>query len=116
MEGVMARLNVLHLSQLGFTGAALCTHEGAPAVPMSAEAQLRRAVLACMLWEDQFYEDGVTIAERIAALVPRIEAARIAALAIEAREQMKLRHAPLLLVREAARYSTYRAIVAETLE
>jgi 60 kDa SS-A/Ro ribonucleoprotein len=112
----MARLNVLHLSQLGFTGAALRTHEGAPAATIRAEAQLRRAVLACMLWEDQFYEDGMTIAERIAGLVPRVKAERVAALAVEARERMKLRHAPLLLVREAARYATHRGIVAETLE
>jgi len=112
----MARLNVLKISQLGFIGAALRTHEGAPAVTISAEAQLRRAVLACLLWEDQFYEDGLTIAERIAGLVPRVEPAKVGALAIEAREQMKLRHAPLLLVREAARYATHRAVVAETLE
>ena len=111
----MARLNVLHLSQPGFTGAALRTHEGAPAAPIGAEVQLRRAVLACMLWEDQFYESGVAISDRIAGLVPRVEAARVAALAIEAREQMKLRHAPLLLVREAARYPTHRGVVAETL-
>jgi 60 kDa SS-A/Ro ribonucleoprotein len=112
----MARLNILHLSQLGNTGAALRTHEGAPAAPIDAEAELRRSLLACLLWENQFYEDGVTIAERIAGLVPRVEAAKIAALAVEAREQMKLRHAPLLLVREAARYGTHRGVVAETLE
>ncbi len=111
----MARLNPLNISQRGFTGAAGCTHEGTPAAPIGAEAQLRRAVLACLLWEDQFYEDGVTIADRIAGLVPRVEAARVAALAVEAREQMKLRHAPLLLVREAARYATHRGVVAETL-
>ncbi len=50
----MARLNILKLSALGFAGAALRTHEGAPAAAINAEAQLRRAVLACMLWEDQF--------------------------------------------------------------
>lgn len=111
----MARLNVLKLSHLGFSGAALRTHEGAPAMPISAEAELRRSVLACMLWEDQFYESGVTIAERIAALVPRVDAATVAALAVEARERMKLRHAPLLLVREMARHATHRALVAETL-
>ena len=60
-------------------------------------------MLACLLWENQFYEDGVEIASRIAELVPRVEAAKVAALAVEAREQMKLRHAPLLLVREMAR-------------
>ena len=111
----MARLNILKLSHLGFSGAALRTHEGAPAVPISAEEQLRRAVLACMLWEDQFYEDGETIANRISALVPRVAAETVAALAIEARERMKLRHAPLLLVREMARYASHRGVVAETL-
>ncbi len=109
------RLNILKLSHLGFNGAPLRTHEGAPAVVISAEAQLRRSVLACMLWEDEFYEDGATIAERIAALVPKVEAAKVAALAIEAREKMKLRHVPLLLVREMARYATHRGLVAETL-
>ena len=111
----MARLNVLKLSHLGFSGAALRTHEGAPAVPISAEAELRRSVLSCMLWEDQFYESGVTIAERIAVLVPRVDAATVAALAVEARERMKLRHVPLLLVREMARHATHRGLVAETL-
>jgi len=92
------------------------THEGAPAKRISAEQQLRRSVLACMLWEDQFYEDGVEIAGRIRELVPKVEAARVVALAVEAREQMKLRHAPLLLVREMARHNTHRALVAETLQ
>src|SRR5271156_3061286 len=111
----MARMNVAKLGQLGSEGVALRTHEGGPAAPFDAEAQLRRSVLACMLWEDQFYEDGVSIAERIAGLVPRVEPAKVAALAIEAREQMKLRHAPLLLMREAARHATHRGVVAETL-
>ena len=43
----------------------LRTHEGAPAKRITAEAQLRRSLMACMLWEDTFYEDGVSIAERI---------------------------------------------------
>ena len=106
----MARLNLLNLS------ARLRTHEGAPAKRISAEAQLRRAVLACLLWEDQFYEDGVAIAGRIKELVPKVAAEKVAALAVEAREQMKLRHAPLLLVREMARLESHRKLVAETLE
>ncbi len=68
-----------------------------------------------MLWEDQFYEDGVTIADRIAALVPKVKAEAVAAMAIEAREDMKLRHAPLLIVREMARHETHRGLVADTL-
>src|SRR5439155_24474205 len=65
-----------------------------PARHISPEMQLRRSVLACLLWESQFYEDGVEIAGRIAELVPKVAAGKVAALAIEAREQMKLRHAP----------------------
>src|SRR6266851_4498200 len=105
----MARLNLLNLN----FGA--LTHEGAPARNISPELQLRRSVLACLLWERQFYEDGVEIAGRIAELVPKVAAEKVAALAVEAREQMKLRHAPLLTVREMARHKTHRALVAGTL-
>jgi hypothetical protein len=93
----------------------LYTHEGAPAAAISEEQALRRSVLSCMLWEDEFYEDGVQIAGRIGELVPRVEAGKVAALAVEARERMKLRHAPLLLVREMARHVTHRGLVADTL-
>src|SRR5689334_20569050 len=106
------RLNIL---KLGHFGAALRTHEGAPARSISSKLQLRRAVLACMLWEGQFYESGVKIAARIAELVAKVTPEQVAALAIEARERMKLRHAPLLLVREMARLQTHRHLVAETL-
>jgi len=105
----MARLNLLNLN----FGAR--THEGAPARNISPELQLRRSVLACLLWESQFYEDGVEIAGRIAELVPKVAAEKVAALAVEGRERMKLRHAPLLLVREMARHKTHRALVSETL-
>jgi TROVE domain len=109
----MARLNMLKIGPLAF---GLRTHEGAPARHISPELQLRRSVLACLLWESQFYEDGVEIAGRIRELVPKVEAAKVAALAVEAREKMKLRHAPLLLVREMARLASHRALVGETLE
>jgi hypothetical protein len=91
------------------------THEGAPAAVINAEQALRRSVLAFMLWESEFYEDSVTIAGRIHELVPQVAAERVAALAVEARERMKLRHAPLLLVREMARHATHRGLVAATL-
>jgi len=108
----MARLNIL---KLGHLAGRLRTHEGGPARHISPELQLRRSVAGCLLWEDQFYEDGVAIAGRIAELVPKVDAEKVAALAVEACEKMKLRHAPLLLVREMARHKTHRALVAETL-
>ena len=103
------------MSRMNVASAVVRTHEGAPARQISPELQLRRSVLACMLWEDQFYEDGVAIAGRIRELVSQVPAEKVAALAVEAREKMKLRHAPLLLVREMARLKTHRHLVAETL-
>lgn len=91
------------------------THEGGPARNISPELQLRRSVLACLLWEDQFYEEGVEIAGRIQTLVPKVKPEAVAVLAVEARTKMKLRHAPLLLVREMARHKTHRALVSQTL-
>ena len=107
----MAKLNILKLSHLR----PVKTHEGGLARSIDAELALRRSVLASLLWEDQFYEDGVEIAGRIRELVPKVEAAKVAALAIEAREAMKLRHVPLLLVREMARHASHRGLVAQTL-
>jgi 60 kDa SS-A/Ro ribonucleoprotein len=91
------------------------TREGARAVRFTPEMELKRALMNCLLWEDQFYEDGVAIADRIKALVPKVAPAKVAQLAIEAREVMKLRHAPLLVIREMARNEKHRALVADTL-
>ena len=92
------------------------THEGAPARPFGPEQQLRRSVMNCMLWEDQFYEDGEAIADRIQALVPKVAPETVAEIAIHAREKMKLRHAPLLIVRAMAASEQHRPHVAATLE
>jgi 60 kDa SS-A/Ro ribonucleoprotein len=79
------------------------THEGARAVRLTPLDELRRSVLSCLLWEDQFYEDGVDIATRISllALDRRITIDQLCALAVVAREEAKLRHVPLLLMRQA---------------
>lgn len=105
----MARINTVEDRQTERT------HEGAPAYTVDAEQQLRRSVMACLLWEDEFYESGETIAKRIATLVPQVAPERVAAMAVEARSKMHLRHAPLLLVREMARHQTHRPQVRQTL-
>lgn len=93
------------------------THEGAVTRKVSdKEELLRRAVMSCMLWEDQFYEDGESIADRIASYIPEISAERVAEIALEARERMKLRHVPLMIVRHMAPLATHRHLVAKTLE
>lgn len=90
------------------------THEGAPAAILNTEALLRRSVLSCLLWEREFYEDGVKIADRIVALAKSCKTEVIAALAIEAREQFNLRHVPLLLL--TALVERGGPIVGDTIE
>lgn len=97
------------------TRSSLKTHEGAPAKRINYEQQLRRSVMACLLWEDSFYEDGVSIAERIQSLVEKVEPAKVAQIAIEAREKMKLRHVPLWIVRAMAPLNFHRGYVSDTL-
>ena len=91
------------------------THEGAQARRLGAAETLRRSVMACLLWEDQFYEDGEGIAERISELASKVPIATLASLAIEAREQMHLRHVPLLLCKLLAKHHAGSHSVGDTI-
>jgi 60 kDa SS-A/Ro ribonucleoprotein len=92
------------------------THEGAPAVRIGAEQELRRSLMCCMLWENSFYESGMDISERIASLIPEVEPWEVGKIAADARSKYKLRHAPLLVAREMARYPKHKLMVADVLE
>lgn len=92
------------------------THEGAEAARIPVDKQLRRSVLSCLLWEDEFYESGEDIAERIISLVAQASPGNTNALAIEARVVYHLRHVPLLLCSALAkvgklRWGTVAAVV-----
>lgn len=89
------------------------TH-GAPAFPHLTPLQrLRRSVLACLLWEDQFYEDGQSIANRISSEAAQVDAQDLANLAAEARSIHNLRHVPLILLCALAKHGG--AIVSKTI-
>lgn len=91
------------------------THEGAPAARMNTEQALRRSVCSCLLWENEFYEDGISIADRITTLARKVAPATLAALAIEARNQLNLRHVPLLLLSVLAETASGGRPAAETI-
>ncbi len=80
------------------------THEGGRAQKTSAIEELERAVCCCLLWEDQFYEKGEHISERIAELVHKCDPNSVADITIKAKFAMKLRHVPLLLAVELCRH------------
>jgi len=48
------------------------THQGSVASQINKEQELRRSVMSCLLWEDEFYESGESIAGRIATLVGQV--------------------------------------------
>lgn len=88
---------------------------GALAALQTNEATMRRLVLTCLLWEDNAYQDGKSIVEDIKALVPQVSGKFCSDLAIEARVEQKLRHVPLMLIREMCRYETHKPFVRETI-
>jgi len=91
------------MARINRATAPIHTHGGAKATRIDAVLQLRRSVMSCMLWEKEFYEDGKTIAQRIEELVPQVAPATVAQIAIAARNDMHLRHVPLLLVAALAK-------------
>lgn len=89
----MARLNVALKRPVEFT------HEGGKTYNTGdALDKLRRSVCSCLLWEDEFYEDGEAIADRIVALAKQVAPQDLADLAVEVRSVMNLRHVPLVLL------------------
>jgi len=88
---------------------------GQRAAKQDAYALLRRATLASLLWEDLAYETGKENAKAIRNLVPQVDPAKVAALALECRQKQKLRHMPLFLAREMARHSSHNKELAQLL-
>lgn len=73
------------------------THEGAPASRISTEQTLKRLVMAALLFENQFYVDGIEHANLVQELVAKSDPSFVSDLMIEARTNGNLRHIPLLL-------------------
>lgn len=88
---------------------------GPYAAKQDPEALLRRSVMACLLWEDNFYEDGVSNTENIRKLIPQVDPQVVFDIAVEARTKQKLRHVPLLIAREMARLDTHKHLVGKLL-
>lgn len=83
------------------------THEGAPVKPAKGLALLRRSVLGCLLFEDNFYEDGQSAAARIVAAAKNVSMKELCDLAIEARRVHGLRGAPLMLLAAGFEHPNY---------
>jgi hypothetical protein len=110
----MSKFNSTHPESTPFGRERLAGGFGMKAAAQDAYGLLRRAVLACMLWEDLAYETGDP--DHIAALIPQVEPEQVAKLAIEARLAQKLRHVPLYMASEMLKHPGHRVLVADVLE
>jgi 60 kDa SS-A/Ro ribonucleoprotein len=92
------------------------THEGGKSPRyVSSFDQLRRAVMACFLWEDSFYESGQDVVLRIQNMAKDVKHNELAALAVEARTKMNLRHIPLMLAAILCKEASGTSLVSETI-
>lgn len=81
----------------------------------TSDQLLRRSVLSCMLWEDTFYESGVSIANRISELVKEVDPKLVMSLAIEAREKFKLRSVPIFLMANLVKIHKGSKLIGDTI-
>lgn len=87
------------------------THEGGLSTAVLTPTQLlRRTAMSCMLFENTFYESGQDVAKRIRDLCKAVSFDDAAQIAIDARERMKLRHVPLLIVVNLLNYHKGRQV------
>jgi len=77
------------------------TYEGGKAYKTTPELELTKAVLSCMLFEDQYYRTGSEMADRLLELCDQVSPQFVADLALKARNDIYLRSVPLFLMVKA---------------
>lgn len=65
---------------------------------LTAYEKLQRSAINCLLWEDTFYEDGESIADRIKEYMEQVTPEQARSVLKEAKVNNKLRHMPLFLL------------------
>ena len=113
----MSKLNPQIKSKSQFeTDEYLAGGSGAKAAHESNLNALKRVTMANMLWEKNFYVDGNSVTDRISELIPLCNGIDVANVAISARLDHKLRHAPLFIASEMCKYENTKPYVAEVLQ
>jgi hypothetical protein len=65
---------------------------------LSPVDMLKRTCMCCLLWEDTFYEDGVSVTDRIKTNMAKVSREEAVEVLHEAKDVNKLRHLPLFLL------------------
>ena len=105
----MSSLNRSAAKSRSFTKSYAQTHNGLRVKPVSDEDKLVRMTMAHMLWEKSFYVDGQDAAKTLVDLTQKVDPSFVATVARQARDQFKLRHVPLLLMRGLAKRGALKA-------
>jgi len=77
------------------------THEGGPSTNTDSLTRLKRVAMTCMLFEDNFYIDGKTLAESIEQICEKVDKQKIVEISLESSQKGLLRHLPLFLIIQA---------------
>ncbi len=111
----MSKINPLISSSSKFDDERLAGGYGKLAAKQSNTASLKRAVMANLLWEDIAYMDGQSVADEIKRLIPLVSAEDVYNIALEARVNQKLRHTPLFIASEMAKYKEHNLLLQDLL-
>lgn len=111
----MSKLNPLIKESNKFDSEKLAGGAGLKAAKQDNLSLLKRVVLANLLWENNTYIDGVSVANEISKLIPLCNAEEVAQLAINARIEQKLRHTPLFIAVEMLKHKDTKDLVKEIL-
>lgn len=104
----MSSTNVRTAHRQNITGAQF-NHNSLKVKPISSEAKLVRMTMAHMLFEKQFYVDGEDSYKTLQKLIDEVSPEFVANVAKKARNEFKLRHVPLALMRGLAKNGTLKA-------
>lgn len=107
----MSKINPLVKPTNKFDNERLAGGNGAFAAKQTNIELLKRVTLANLLWENNAYCDGESVAKEIKRLIPLCDAKDVYDLALNARLMQKLRHTPLFIATEMCKYKEHKFFV-----
>ena len=107
----MSKINPLVKPTNKFDNERLAGGSGAFAAKQTNIELLKRVTLANLLWENNAYCDGESVAKEIKRLIPLCDAKDVYDLALNARLMQKLRHTPLFIATEMCKYKEHKFFV-----
>lgn len=84
-------------------------HNGLSSNQISTKEMFDRTVMACLLWENNFYENGESVATRVESYIKELSEQDIVPILYKCKQDMKLRHMPLFILVCMAKYGKLKS-------